>query len=173
MTNNIALRVSAIGFVDDIHVLIYGDSTFLERNCRTLEKIHESCEEWASKHGAQFAPEKYELIHFAKRPRSFNIAATLKIGQIQKVATDNVRVLGVQVDTKLNWGPRLVRIAQKHASQSPAIDRISVSTWGASFKMARLIYTSVVRLSITYGASVWYAPQGVVTSRKQTRSTPK
>ena len=32
--------------------------------------------------------------------------------------------------------------------------------------MARLVYTSVVRPSITYGASVWYAPQGVVTSRK-------
>jgi exonuclease III len=163
-TNDIALRVSAIGFVDDIHVLTYGDST--ERNCRTLERIHERCEEWANKHGAQFAPEKYELIHFAKRPKSFNMAVTLKIGQIQKVAMDNVRVLGVQVDTKLKWGPHLAKIAQKHASQSPAIDRISASTWGASFKMARLVYTSVVRPSITYGASVWYAPQGVVTSRK-------
>jgi exonuclease III len=163
-TNDIALRVSAIGFVDDIHVLTHGDST--ERNCRTLERIHERCEQWASKHGAQFAPEKYELIHFAKRPKSFNMDATLKIGQIQKVATNNVRVLGVQVDTKLKWGPHLAKIAQKHASQSSAIDRISTSTWGASFKMARLVYTSVVRPSITYGASVWYAPKGVVTSRK-------
>jgi retron-type reverse transcriptase len=42
-TNDIALRVSAIRFVDDIHVLTYGDST--EQNCRTLERIHERCEE--------------------------------------------------------------------------------------------------------------------------------
>jgi hypothetical protein len=42
-TNDIALRVSAIGFVDDIHVLTYGNST--ERNCRTLERIHERYEQ--------------------------------------------------------------------------------------------------------------------------------
>lgn len=150
--------------MDDIHVLTYGDST--ERNCSTLERIHERCEEWARKHGARFAPEKYELIHFAKRPKSFNMAATLNIGQIQKVATDNVRVLGVQVDTKLKWGPHLAKIEQKHTSQSLAIDRISTSTWGASFKMARLVCTSVVRPSIAYGASVWYVPQGAATSRK-------
>jgi hypothetical protein len=42
-TNNIALRISAIGFVDDIYILTYGDS--IERNCRTLEEIYERCEE--------------------------------------------------------------------------------------------------------------------------------
>ena len=48
--NNAALRTSAIGFVDDTYILTYGDST--ERNCRTLKRIHEQCEEWARKHGA-------------------------------------------------------------------------------------------------------------------------
>jgi Reverse transcriptase (RNA-dependent DNA polymerase) len=163
-TNNAALRTSAIGFVDDIHILTYGDST--ERNCKTLERIHQRCEEWARKHGAQFAPEKYELIHFAKRPKQFNMMATLQIGQIQKVATNNVRVLGVQIDTKLKWGPHLAKIVQKHTSQSFAINRISTSTWGASFKMAKLVYTSVVRPTIAYGAAIWYAPQGITTARK-------
>jgi hypothetical protein len=51
-------------------------------------------------------------------------------------------------------------------AQSFAINRISASTWKASFRMAKLIYTSVVRPTITYGAAVWYAPQGIVTSRK-------
>ena len=81
-------------------------------------------------------------------------------------ATSHVRVLGVQVDSKLKWGPHLAKIEQKYAAQSPAIDRISASTWGASFKSAKLIYSSVVRPSITYGASIWYTPQGVASSRK-------
>jgi hypothetical protein len=32
--------------------------------------------------------------------------------------------------------------------------------------MAKLVYTSVVRPVITYGASAWYLPQGVATARK-------
>jgi len=95
------------------------------------------------------------------------MAATLKIGQIQKAATDNVRVLGVQVDTMLRWGSHLAKVQRNHTSQPLAIDSISASTWGAGFKMARLVYTSVAQLSITYGTPVCYAPQGVVTSRKR------
>jgi hypothetical protein len=32
--------------------------------------------------------------------------------------------------------------------------------------MAKLIYTSVIRPVITYGATVWYIPQGIITARK-------
>ena len=163
-TNDEALRTSSIGFVDDTHILTYGLST--ERNCRVLEQIHERCEEWSKTHGAKFAPKKYELIHFATRPKSFNMEASIRIGSVVKAPTSNVRVLGVQIDSKLKWGPHLAKIEKKYASQAFAIDRISASTWGASFKKARLIYSSVVRPSITYGASIWYTPQELKTSRK-------
>ena len=98
-TNDEALRTSTIGFVDDTHILTYGLTT--ERNCRILEKIHERCEEWSKTHGAQFAPKKYELIHFARRPKSFNIETSIRIGSIEKTATNHIRVLRVQVDSKL------------------------------------------------------------------------
>jgi Reverse transcriptase (RNA-dependent DNA polymerase) len=125
-TNNEGLRTSSIGFVDDVHILTYGDST--ERNCAVLSRIHRQCEQWADRHGAQFAPEKYELIHFAKRPKRFNMTVPLQIGQIRKVATESVRVLGVQVDTRLKWGPHIAKIIQKHTAQSFAIDCITAST---------------------------------------------
>jgi hypothetical protein len=32
--------------------------------------------------------------------------------------------------------------------------------------MAKLVYTSVVRPIITYGAAIWYVPQGIATFRK-------
>ena len=163
-TNNEALQTSSFAFVDDTHILTYGGST--ERNCRVLERIHRECEEWSRTHGAKFAPKKYELIHFAKRPKDFNMQATIRIGDTEKVATDHVRVLGVQIDSRLKWGPHIARIEKKFATQSLAINRISTSTWGASFKMARLVYSSVVRPAITFGASVWYTPQGIETARK-------
>jgi hypothetical protein len=113
MTNNEALRTSSFAFVDDIHILTYGDST--ERNYRILKRIHKECEEWSRTHGAKFAPKKYELIHFVKSPRGFNMQASIKISKIEKTAKDHVRVLGVQVDSKLKWRPYIARIEKKFA----------------------------------------------------------
>jgi retron-type reverse transcriptase len=41
-TNNITLRVSAIGFVDDIYILTY--ESLIERNYKILKNIYERCE---------------------------------------------------------------------------------------------------------------------------------
>jgi uncharacterized protein YcbK (DUF882 family) len=69
--NNEALRTSSFAFVDDTHILTYEDST--KRNYKTLKKIHKEYKEWLRTHSAKFAPKKYELIHFAKSPKGFNI----------------------------------------------------------------------------------------------------
>lgn len=53
-----------MAFVDDVNILAYSSST--EANCRTLERVHRACLKWAKRHGAEFAPSKYELIHLAK-----------------------------------------------------------------------------------------------------------
>jgi retron-type reverse transcriptase len=42
-TNNEGLRTSSIGFVDDIHILTYRDST--ECNCAVLSRIYRQCEQ--------------------------------------------------------------------------------------------------------------------------------
>ena len=54
-------KVSAIGFVDNINILVVSKDT--ESNCRTLEWVHHSCTTWAHRHGAAFAPHKYKLMH--------------------------------------------------------------------------------------------------------------
>ena len=41
--NNIRLRTSATGFVDNINILIYSELT--EENCKKLNKVYEKCEE--------------------------------------------------------------------------------------------------------------------------------
>jgi len=72
--NNDIQRVSTLGFVDDINILIYGYS--IERNCKALEETHRKCQQWADQSGAKFALEKYEVIHFT-RARSHNKEAII------------------------------------------------------------------------------------------------
>ena len=121
---------SALGFVDDTNILAYSTST--EENCRILENLHKKCEHWAKHHGAIFAPKKYHLIHLAKNPRNFNIAAAIKIDCSENSAIinpeTNIQILGLQIDTKLQWGLHIKGIQKKMTKQSLALSRISTLT---------------------------------------------
>jgi hypothetical protein len=70
----------------------------------------------------------------------------------------NLRVLGVQVDSKLKWGPYINIVKAKTVTQMAALTRLTASTWGASFQKARTIYSAIVRPAISYGCSTWYSP---------------
>lgn len=164
ITNNEALRISPLGFVDDINLLTYSTST--ERNCQTLERIHRDCQQWAVTHGVKFAPDKYELIHFSRKPRNFNMAATINIEGVRQAAKPSIRILGVQVDSKLRWSAHIANIKSRYESQVLAMGRISRSTWGASFAKARIVYSSIIRPTLSYAAGIWYAPQGSDYHRK-------
>ena len=152
------LKVTALGFIDDINILAYGTST--ESNCRALERAHEMCELWARRHGAHFAPAKYELLHLARNDRRFDMTAAVCIGGVDKTPSPSVRVLGIQIDSKLKWGPHLKFIQGKMATQTLALSRLTASTWGACFTKARHVYSAVVRPAITFGSTVWHSPYG-------------
>ncbi len=154
--NNSNERLSASAFVDDTTLLAYGSST--EANCRTLTRAHDRCLDWARRYGASFAPEKYELIHLARRPKRFNMRAQLQLGEIAKGPSTSVRILGVWLDPKLRWGEHVKVIKRKMTTQTNALLRTTASTWGATFASARQIYSAVIRPALTYGSAVWHLP---------------
>ena len=159
-------NTSAIGFVDDANILAYGKST--DENCKTLEAIHRQCETWASRHGSVFAPTKYELIHLSRNPKRFNMTASINIASTEIEPKTDIRVLGLQIDTKLKWGPHVRKTQEKMVKQSMALAKISTSTWGATFAKARQVYSAVVRPAMTYGSTVWHMPKEVKKSKTST-----
>ena len=124
--NGIGLRSSALGFVDDINVLAWGEST--ECNCAALARIHHWCQEWARKHGVAFAPTKYELIHLTRHPKKFNLGAAISLGATEVSPKAHVRILGVEIDSKLRWGPHVQKVRAKIEQQTSALTRIATST---------------------------------------------
>uniref|UniRef100_A0A9Q8LHS0 Reverse transcriptase domain-containing protein n=1 Tax=Passalora fulva TaxID=5499 RepID=A0A9Q8LHS0_PASFU len=93
-------NTSASGFVDDTNILAWSDST--EENCRILQKKHKECEEWARKHGARFALEKYQLIHFSRARNRHNMQAPITIQGHTTEPLSELRVLGIWLDPKLS-----------------------------------------------------------------------
>jgi len=60
----------AFGFVNDTNLVTWGTSA--QTNCHRLKSAHSWCIAWAKRHGARFAPDKYQLIHFTRRQRDPN-----------------------------------------------------------------------------------------------------
>jgi hypothetical protein len=81
---------TAIDFVDDTNTLTFSRST--EANCRVLERANEKWMVWARTHGATFAPEKYQLMHFTRRPKKFNMQATVRIPKFQNGPVPVMRI---------------------------------------------------------------------------------
>ncbi|KAI0997398.1 hypothetical protein K3495_g10785 [Podosphaera aphanis] len=143
---------STVGFVDDTNILTWSDTT--ERNCRTLEKLHKMCEEWADKHGVRFAPEKYQLIHFSRTTKRHNLKASLQIQGHKTNPSASIRVFGVHLDPKLRWGAHIKKTQQKAQTQLQAVTSLTHSTWGANFCKARILYSAIVRPALIYGSQI-------------------
>ena len=163
------MRVHGLGFVDDVNLVAWGSTT--RGNCDNLERLHGGCLEWARRHGAKFAPEKYELMHLTQRPRRFDTTQALQLGEVTIKPTRAVRVLGLHLDPSLRWTAHKEKTLGRMATQMNALTRLTGSTWGLPMLQARQVYTMVVRPAMAYAAHVWHQPaaergQGLGLTRK-------
>jgi hypothetical protein len=112
--------------VDDVNLLTYGTSA--EGNCRNLERMHDACEDWARRHGSKFNPDKYELLHLTRTPKRFNTEAGVKIGIKDVRPAQDIRILGVRVDSALKWKAQLRAIEAHIIRMLSALQSITGST---------------------------------------------
>lgn len=147
---------SALGFVDDVNILVWSQST--AKNCRILSAVHNRCLSWASRHGASFAPDKYELIHFSRARTRYDLTQALNLGHIIKQPSPSVRVLSLHLDTKLQWRAHKEVLLQKLERQTRALTKLTGSTWGLPLIYSRQAYTAIIRLVKTYASHVWHQP---------------
>ncbi len=65
------IKVKVLDFINDINILVY--NRFIEEIYRTLSKAHDVCVKWTCTHNAMFASEKYELTHFIRQSKRFDM----------------------------------------------------------------------------------------------------
>lgn len=102
-----------------------------------------------------FAPKEFHLVHFTRSRSKFNLAATMKIDEIELQPETEVKVLAVLLDRKLSWSAHARYAVERAKAQSAVFDRIVKSTWGPTFASSRQLYTSIVRSKMTYASPIW------------------
>ena len=106
------IKIEVLNFVNDINILTY--DRFIEEICKTLSKAHNVCMKWACTHDATFASEKYELTHFIRKFKKFDMMISIQIeSSVIKLKSD-MQVLKVQLNIKLRWNAHLHQIKVNH-----------------------------------------------------------
>ena len=95
-----------------------------------------------------------------RHPKLHDMTATVDLGQVAVKPETSIRVLGLQVDGKLDWKAHLKKVGKKMVTQERGLTCLSASTWGARLQKSRTVYQAVVKPAITYAAAIWHAPKG-------------
>ncbi len=148
------IKIEVFDFVNDINILVY--DRFIEEICRTLSKAHDVCAKWACTHDATFASEKYELMHFTRKLKRFNMMISIQIKSSVIKSKSDVWVLEVQLNMKLQWDAHLQQIETNHVTRMLTLSHLEVFTWRVIFTKARQVYSAVVRSEFAFKASVWH-----------------
>jgi hypothetical protein len=154
MCNRFETNTKFFEYVDDVNILIYEKN--IEENCRNLEKVHKLCERWAIRHEFVFASIKYELIHFIRNSKKFDMTITIKIDSNTIQSRIDIRVLDVQIDTRLKWDSHVRKIQEKMTKQIMSFTKLSIFIWRAIFRKTRMLYIFVVRFALIYDVFVWH-----------------
>uniref|UniRef100_A0A1L7UN13 Reverse transcriptase n=1 Tax=Fusarium mangiferae TaxID=192010 RepID=A0A1L7UN13_FUSMA len=152
----------AVGYIDDVSILAVGPSA--QRNCKILKGIHRKAERWAMKHGSQFAPAKYELIHFTRDPK-MNCTHALRLPHATVNASPSCRYLGIQMDTRLRWDSHREKVEARATKRLSALSAIASSTWGTGLANLRQVYRAMIVPQMLYGCSAWHIPGSSRTGR--------
>jgi hypothetical protein len=112
MCDKLEINTRFLKYADDANILIYDKST--NENCKNLKRVHKHCEKWATRHEFVFALIKYELIHFTKNLKKFDMTITIKIDSNIIQSKIDIRVLEIQIDTSLKWNSYVRKIQKKN-----------------------------------------------------------
>jgi ribonuclease HI len=157
VTNREENSCHSTAYIDDIGIQATGLTT--EETCQKLAAAHEKCIDWARKHAAKFAPQKYELIHFTRAITRHDKTQALMLQNDTSVQPNNrVRYLGVLLDSKLQWRPQLEKIKMMAAKSIAALSCLAGSTWGTGLLDLRRLYKTTIMPQLLYGSSAWLAP---------------
>ncbi|CVK85311.1 uncharacterized protein FPRN_06812 [Fusarium proliferatum] len=153
---NSKVKIYPFAYVDDTYLLAVSDD--FEDNCKALKECHDRIMVWADSVGVSFSPHKYHIMHFYP-PRGQVKACTLmpKIPGLEGNEPEaSIRILGVEVDNKLNWQAHALGLGAKVNAKMNDIARICNTTAGPDMIALRQLYITTVRPIISHGCGAWF-----------------
>lgn len=142
--------VQLVGFADDLAVV--GRAATSEELEEKINKVLVDIDNWMSRHGLELAHQKSEALMLTKR-RAYN-RPRLSIGGHAIVIKEDIRYLGVRLDTRLTFSSHVKTVAEKAIKSATALSRL-MPNLGGSGQWRRRLLASVVESQLLYAAPIW------------------
>ena len=143
--------VHKTGFADDVAAVATGPDPSTLRDL--IQGFLNVAARWATDCGLKLSLSKTCFIMFTHKLK-WDIRP-LKVYGVDVQKANEIKYLGVTLDSKLSWIPHCTNKAQKAIMTLAQIRRAVGVTWGLTPKNMWWVYRSVVRPSMTYGSLVW------------------
>jgi hypothetical protein len=111
--------------------------------------------DWAVKHGFQFNPAKYKLVHFTRDPTA-NTTHALRLPHATIEASPSCKYLGIYMNTKLRWNYHREELEAKATKRLSALSTQASSSWGTRATNLRHVYKAMILPHMIYGCSAWH-----------------
>ena len=157
--NSLLLELHSRGFyvqayTDDLAVLVTGaDMLWIRGMAQKAINIAANC---ALEQELQFSSKKTEIVLFTHK--RIPDLGSLSMNGTKLELSNEARLLGVTLDSKLTWKPHITRITRKATTALMQCRQIVCKTWGITPSMMKWIYTAVIcqlcRMHVCSGLAV-------------------
>jgi hypothetical protein len=148
--NDLGFRT--FGYADDIVIIVQGKFAHTVREL--LQTALNVVVKWAAKEGLNISPHKTAVAPFTSKIILEGLGPLIINGKELKML-DEVKYLGVTLDSKLNWNQHLHKTIRKTQTTFALVRGTCGRKWGLRPSMDHWLYTRVIRPFILYGAFVW------------------
>ncbi|KAG7000436.1 Retrovirus-related Pol polyprotein from type-1 retrotransposable element R1 [Fusarium oxysporum f. sp. conglutinans] len=138
----------AIAFVDDYTAWVSGPTA--QSNRRGIQAIIDKALDWERRSGATFEAEKTAIIHFTRYTGRVDSEPFAIKGE-RVFPKDQVKILGVIMDSRLHYKQHIARAATKGLGAAMELKRLK----GMAPSTTRQLFTAMVAPVVDYASNVW------------------
>ena len=138
---------SSVGLADDLAVVVV--AKYLEEVELIANESVDIIRRWLDSVGLTLADHKTEVLLVSRRKE-----VTVKVGSQAVESKDEIKYLGVWLDTKLNFKAHTKHACEKASKTYNALARMLANTGGPR-SSRRMLLARVITSSLLYGAQIW------------------
>ena len=151
MINDLETCCPSVKFVDDS--TIYELGSFNQKSITSLQVATNEADSWSDKNYMNINSKKTkEMFITFKKDKDPPPELNIKGENIERV--DKIKLLGVHINSSLNWNDHVTSIFQKASNRIFTITLLKRS--GVKSSDLCVIYSSIIRSLLEYAAPVWH-----------------
>lgn len=143
------------GYADDLGILITGKKEFIKEFSTKMNEALKVTENWCIRNKLNVSAEKSNFMIFSNCNKTLE-PYPIKIFNNEIKRVHSIKYLGINFDSKNNWGKHIEIIADRGKRSLFATKAMISQKWGLGPKAMLWIYNQIIIPRITYGCLIWW-----------------